>query len=167
MSVCNIYLIVSLYVREDKVLLRAVRGFEGLGGRVVFIDEVLRRVIVNIKASAIDGVDRILSEYASSYSINVKASCLVESLSVIEDRIKGLRWVRVGANVYYVSIGGRVVEVQFRGGRRVDVKIGLRSSLVTPIPPSVFNLDLTGAREALTELPGVLELLGLRGGVFG
>lgn len=164
---CTAYLVITLYVRPDRVLLRAVRSFESLGGRIVFVDEELRKVIANVRANLIDGVERIVLEYASSHTVNVKASCSAGSLSLVEERIKGLRGVRVGANTYYVSVGGRVVEVNFRGGGRVDVKVGVRSSLITPVPPAVFNMDLRGVRGVLEELPVVLELLGLGGGGFG
>jgi hypothetical protein len=164
---CRVYLIISLYVRLDKVLLKVVRNFESLGGRVVFVDEELRRLIVNVKASLIDAVEHIILESASGYSANVKVACLVNSLSVIEDMVRGLRGVRAGANTYYVSVNGRVVEVSFRGGGRVDVKVGVRSSLVTPVPPAVFNIDLRGVREVLAELPGILGALGLEGGGLG
>jgi len=162
---CDVYLVVSLYVRGDRVLLRAVRGFESLGGRVVFVDEDSRRVVANVRATRVDDVERLISYFASGYTVNVKASCSAESLSLVEGRVRGLRYVRVVANTYYASVNGRIVEVNFRGGGRVDVKIGVRSSLVAPVPPSVFNMDLRAAREALGELPVILDQLGLGGGV--
>jgi len=165
---CSVYLVLTAYVRHDRVLLRALRAIESLGGRVIHVDEESRRVVGVIPARSMEGVAGFISEYASGYTINVKASCQPESLAGVEERLKALgRRVRGGPHTFYVTVNGRVVEVNFRGGGRVDVKIGSRSSLTTPIPPSVFNLTLDDVRAALEDLRVALEALGLevpRGG---
>jgi len=165
---CRVYLVLTAYVRHDRVLLRALRAIESLGGRVIHIDEESRRIVGVIPARSMEEVAGFISEYASGYTINVKASCQLESLACVEERLKALgRRVRGGPHTLYVTVNGRVVEVNFRGGGRVDVKIGSRGSLTTPIPPSVFNLTLDDAIAALGDLRAALEALGLevcRGG---
>mgnify|MGYP001770631292 CR=1 FL=1 len=159
---CSVYLVVTLYVRGDRVLLRALRLLESLGGRIIGVDEVNRRVVCVTPSKSIDGLSSLLSDYASGYVVNVKASCNVESLSELEGRIKGFKSrVRGGSNVYYLAFNGRVVEVNFRGGGRVDFKIGVRSSLVKPVPPSVFNMTVEEARSAVSDLESLLSQLGL------
>lgn len=143
-------------------MVRALRIAESLGGRVIYVDEDSRRVVFVAPARSIDGVSGLIAEYANGYTVNVKASCETDSLGAVEERVKGFKHrVRVESDMYYLSFNDRIVEVHFRGGRRVDVKIGGRSSLVKPIPPSVFNLSIEDAREALRVLGEILGVLGL------
>ncbi|MEM1686003.1 MAG: hypothetical protein QXO93_05175 [Acidilobaceae archaeon] len=163
MGKCLKYVILKGYVREDKVLVRFLRFIEDASGKVIEVDEFNRRVICVVPVSKFNDIVDTIIDYTRGYSFNVKASCSVDSISSIEHNIKSIGFfLRVGLNMYYVLVCGRVVEVVFKRNN-INIKVGApRNTLPKPpIPPSLFIFDDHSIAYAIKDLDEIIKVLGL------
>lgn len=161
---CGSYLVFTGVVRQDRVLIRFVRAVEGLGGRVLHVDEEARSVRANVPAGRIGLLSELAEAYLAGHSVEVKASCrsgdpgrLIESLKGAGCRILAGPGGRYTA--YGLTPSGRIVEVEVdRASGRVKLKIGRRltGKPRSAPPPGLFLLTLEEAREALGELASLV-----------
>ncbi len=166
---CSRYMVTAIYIRPDRLFPKALKSVAGLGARLEYVDEEQRRIVADVPVSRLDELAEIAEEYSDYVVVEVKSSCKVsdEELPLLRESLKrlGFRLVAKGSSLVYTSVfEGRAVSVEVKG-RRVSVKVGAKASSPPrpPIPPSIFALPPSEAREALGVLDKLLVALGLRG----
>lgn len=155
---CSRNLVLIAYVKSSKPLPTFVRKVYELNGKVINVNEEIRRVLSFVPQVPLEPLRTLLSEFASSYSVifrivceNVDPSCLKERLI---KNIKAKAW----AKVYYVSVENcLLVSIELRGNKAV-LKLG-RGSLVIPPPPSLFHLSLEEVESALVKAEDIVKLV--------
>ena len=161
---CGFYLVFTGIVRQDRVFIRFIRAIEGLGGRLLHVDEEARSVRANVPAGKLGLLVELAEVYLVGHSVEVKASCrssdpvgLLESLKKAGHKILGSPKGRYTA--YGLTPSGRIVEIEVDQEKgRVKLKIG-RKLLGKPRsapPPGLFVLTLDEAGDALRELASLV-----------
>ena len=158
---CSFYVVVTGYVRPDRLFVKAVNELGGLG-LIASINEELRRIVVDVPLRKLSAVKDIAVRYFSGASAYVKASCRIKSKEKLLELLKtmGFRIVKHDERVMaYGVVSGRIVEVEvlkelarIKVGRRTIARI-----VSLPVPASMFQEGLESILNSVDEVKNVVE----------
>ncbi len=168
---CSVYAVAALYVRPDRLITRAMRLVESLGGVVLDVDEENRVVRANLSGQALRELSQAAKDLLAASGIEVKVTCrlnmsLADSAKHLLSR--GFKLEKSDERVVgYGVVEGRYVEVEVTADGKAKLKIGRRTPfakskrVTSKLPPGLFLMSLDEAVEA------VGEALRVAGAVFG
>lgn len=154
---CRSYLILVSYVKTTKPLPSFIRLLAENNGRVIGVNEELRRVVALIPARADqETLEKIISEYTSSTVVEVKASCSdVDTACLRSKLVKSLK-AKAHGGAYYFRLDDVLLAQALIEKNTLEVKIG-RGALILPAPPSIFIYELREAREILERVESAIN----------
>ncbi|MCE4601236.1 MAG: hypothetical protein F7C38_06705 [Desulfurococcales archaeon] len=149
MKGCQVYGIATMYLREESPWTRTLREL-GSAGKLVFKDEITRRIVVEFTPNALDRIRELVTERASAASFEVKIVCRGASGLPGPNAVK--KWRRIaGKNAAYGVVEGRYVFAELVG-KSLVVKLGRETRSRNPpyiLPSSAFQFAVDEVGDAM------------------
>ncbi|MEM4928365.1 MAG: hypothetical protein QXE20_00820 [Acidilobaceae archaeon] len=153
---CTRNLVLISYVKSSKPLPAFVRKVSELNGKIVEVNEELRRVLFRVSQTSLESLKGLLSEFTSSHSAVFKIVCEDVDIFCLRERLIRDLKAKAWAKAYYLEVENSVlVSVELKGNRAI-LKLG-RGSLIVPISPSLFYLSLEEVESMLTRAENVIK----------
>jgi hypothetical protein len=155
---CERYVIGRGYISEGMPWTRTIREIIESGGRIVWKDEISRRIIFKIKPSKLVSLKSWLTNFSYEYNI------ICKNINNIFNRIRdNIRIISRGNNriIAYAVLSGRYALLEVKS-RTFLIKIGVRTSSSKPpslLPPSAFTLDISDIYDVEKHYHEILEIV--------
>ncbi len=163
MERCRVYGIATMYLREESPWTRTLRELSS-AGKLVFKDEITRRIVVEFSPGALDRIRELVAERASAASFEVKIICRGTSGLPSSSTVK---WRRIaGRKAAYGVADGRYVFAELVG-RSLVIKLGRETRSRNPpsiLPSSAFQFTVDEVGDAMASATRLAKSLeGARG----
>ena len=139
---CKRLVTVRVYLPEDEPWTKTLRMIIASNGKIIYKDEITRRIVFLIKPSALLDKDLNLRGASYEYRIICKKSLKIKKNFKIINKTETYA-------IAHAIISGRYILIEIKNNE-IIIKIGKRTTSNTPpriLPPSAFTLNLEDVEE--------------------